>query len=369
MLADDSILLAELTRRYNERVSEKTGTDAPRPDLYDLLLESLDQADAAFPDVATWSTRKSLARIEWRRRGARMVRRGIAKRYAEAFYAFESALAAGEFVNRSLVHAYGGWMDGCPEGERFPSFFGVDHTVGGKHVKALLLLGMHARSVRIGSEILLLLQEGYCEGAASRARTLYELTVKMLLICRESEDDGWELAERYFVSSRLEAFSRSELFSDSLDESNAALRDVAVGRWGTYLFRGHNNWAAPAVRVSGGRNVTFRDLEETVESESLRHMYLECNHAVHVGALTLIESTDFRRSYLHNCRSEVDILRTGRIGQAAAFYLQMGTMEAAKRLTSDLSEWDWMLSAIDFHRRIGEANRCFFKIYSPRRAE
>ncbi|PJT47998.1 hypothetical protein CWI85_25030 [Streptomyces albidoflavus] len=363
MSPEESVLLGELTRRYNERVGKGEEVSDELEFLRDLTAECLEQAGVVLPAFSAWVEKNSRRRITWRRRGARNVERGLVKRFARAFGSLEAALAAGEFVNLSLVRAYQDWFGADKaNGADMPSFFGVAKSVGGKHVKALLLMSMHARSVRIGSEILLLLRQGHHEGAASRARTLYELTIKMVLICSEGDQAGWELAERYYVSAQLESYSKRELLSDSVQGAQADLRDVALARWGDRLFSGQHNWAEPAVRVAGRGNVTFRQMEEAVDAERLRHMYEECNHAVHVGALKLIQSTDFRRSYLHSCRGEIDIAATGRIGQATSFYLEVGTMEAAQRLTSYLHEWDWLFATAEFCRKIDEANRDFFRV-------
>ncbi|MFE1169972.1 DUF5677 domain-containing protein [Nocardiopsis sp. NPDC058789] len=330
----------------------------------EVIEECLENAEIYFPKHLNWSKKNSISRLKWRRRDRKRVSRGVMKRYGEAFRDFESSLAGCDFVNNSLINAYCDRRDQDSD-QRVPPLLGTD-SVGGYHLRVLLLLGMHARSIRLGTEILLLMKEGHPEAAASRARTLYELTVKMMIICSDNPDSDWELAERYYVSAQLEEYSKGELFSDNISGVEAELRDAALARWGKYFFSGQNNWAAPAVAGGISGKITFRQMEEAVGAEEIRHIYREFNHAVHAGAKSVIESTDFRKTYLNNCRGEVNIKMTGRVGHSVAFFLKIGTMEVSRRLTSDLEEWDWGLSVIHFLREINKANKGFSQVYKSK---
>ena len=73
--------------------------------------------------------------------------------------------------------------------------------------------------------------------------------------------------------------------------------------------------------------VAFRDLEDALKMDDLRHMYLECNTAVHAGANRIITRTDFRRAHPFATDAEVDLHSTGRIGQASV------------RVIGNLPEW------------------------------
>lgn len=314
-----------------------------------------------FPVAARASMARLASRRRRREKHALRTERSLKRRSGRAFELLNDALAAAEGVNGTMVDVWATWLGTSSEPP--PPFLGIDDAIGGQHVRVLMLLSLHARTVRIGTEILHLLRSGFPEGAAARARTMYELTVKMLVICMEPRDSGWELADRYYVSSQLEKRSKRELFSDSIDQLDARLRDGAVERWGEDLFDGPNNWAVPAVSRTGRERVSFKQLEAAAGAESLSHMYVEGNHAVHAGAMNQIMATDFRWPYLNNCRSEVTAVATGRVGQAVSFYLSVGTETFAKTLSTELREWDAALSCVAFVRVVGDANQAFRHVY------
>jgi len=210
----------------------------------------------------------------------------------------------------------------------------------------------------IATEISFLLQWGFADGAAARSRTLYELVIKALLIAKDESASGFELAERYYISARLE---RGADRVDS-DERHQEVLRRARSRWGSSFFGGDNNWAIPAM----GRNfrktrVTFKDLEDAAKTDDLRHMYIECNEAVHAGALRIVQNADFRQNYPHRTQGEVDPWVTGRVGQATAYYLELGTHMIVECFARELTDWDYMLHATAFMSNVRLANKLFWE--------
>jgi hypothetical protein len=214
--------------------------------------------------------------------------------------------------------------------------------------------------ISIGSEISVLLQAGFPDGAVARSRTLYELVIKALVIATDESTSKVDLAERYSVSAALEAIKNYPASEESAND----LLTKARQRWGSSFFEGDNNWALPAMgKGFKKKRVTFRDLEELLRLEDLRHMYVESNQAVHAGALRIVQGVDFRRNYLYTTGAEVDFISTGRVGQASAYYLEMATYLLAQAISGELAEPDCMLDTIDFLKNAQLANRLFREGY------
>ncbi|MBI0375235.1 hypothetical protein JBE27_02820 [Streptomyces albiflaviniger] len=323
----------------------------------DFYIKVVKDIPQSFQRAHSRVVREVSRRVWGRRRQSESVKRRILKRYWHPLVEFDNSLAAAEFVNRSLVWAWRDWREEAPERERDVNLLGIDDLIGGKELKALLLAAMHAKVITLCSEISLLLRVGFSSGAASRLRTLYELTIKMNLIADDPSGNGYQLAERYFVSAQVEVWGRNFMV-DSVRSEEKELIQAAQAAWGDDFFASENNWAKPVIH-SPGKTVTFRQIEEAAGAEELRYMYIECNHAVHAGALRIIEGTDFRCSHLNNMRAKANLREIGRIGQFASFCLEVATMETLRKVTSDLRQWDYALNASVFSQSIESANSLF----------
>lgn len=353
MDTDDSIILTYMKDEYNRRVD--AGDSLPDPE--EFVDEVFYDSEKLWPDRFRWTKRNTLNRLHFRARDARKIKRHLVKRYARAFRAFDATLAAAEFVNRSLTDA----AAGNTISSKFAGLLGMKNTIGGLGLKHLLLIGMHARMVSIGTEISSLLQTGFPEAAAARARTLYELVVKALLIVSDESPGKVQLAERYYVTATLEWQGQG---GDALGELTQELLVRARNQWGNSFFEGDNNWALPVMGDAfKKKRVTFRDLEDALDMDDLRHMYIECNQAVHAGALRIVGNADFRRRYLYATEGVIDLKSTGRIGQASVYYLEMGTYFLARGVSSELKEWDFMLDVADFLKNVRLANKLFYEGY------
>ena len=345
MDADHSFVLKAVADEANKRIAR--GEEFPYGDVF---YDCMDNARTVWPKHYEWAAVHTSRRYQYRRLHNEKVRRHLLKSFAAAFRTFDMALASAEFTNRFLTHAF---FD-RDEAARGSLLFGIEHTVGEMTAKLLTLTGFHSRLIRTATEVSTLLQTGYPEGASARCRTVYELLIKALVILRDTSESGYELAERYYVSGLKEAYG-----SGPYPQDVQRVADEARRRWGPEFFQGDNNWALPAVSIPRGRRVSFRDLENIVEAQDIHQHYLEGNAAIHAGALTATGEADFRRPYLFNSRTEVDVQSTSRIGNAVAFFLQIGVYEIARLVTSDAGQWDYVLSMSDFVQQIKAAQLLF----------
>jgi uncharacterized protein DUF5677 len=337
---EDSLLLKVFVTEANKIIAEGGAVSS----FSDLMYECIRDAASHWPKHQWRAVANTDLRLRKRVEHAQKTRRHILKRYADAFRTFDRALASAEFVNRRLVWAYFGRGESASD----TPLFNMQDTVGGRTAKLLVIIGLHARMIRIGTEISLLLRSGFPEGASARSRTLYELVIKALVILSDSSESGCDLAERYYVSSVYETYRNGPY----PDEEIARIVDEARRRWGSNFFTGEHNWARPLLNVPPTKRIAFKDLEEVTQAEIIHHMYLEGNDAIHAGARRAINEADFRRSYLYNTRNDVDIDSTGQLGQYAAFYLQVGIYEISRQVATDTKQWDEMLSIGEFVTQI-----------------
>ena len=186
------------------------------------------------PSWHRWASNWSLSRVKIRRRHKRNVQRNLMKKFGVAFHAFEEALAGAEFVNHSMRNSWHLWANEAPEEETGRDLLGtVPDSIGGKHVKLLLLTAMHAHILILGEEILTLLRNGYRDGAAARTRTLYETVMKAGVIAGDQSSTGYDLAERFYISTFIEKYGKKWLTAD-LTGQEKIIRDSALHAWGNH---------------------------------------------------------------------------------------------------------------------------------------
>ncbi|GLW90294.1 DUF5677 domain-containing protein [Actinokineospora globicatena] len=373
---EDSILLNFAADQANKKIQSGEMPSEDFDQLVEVLNEACEhmvrEARELAPQWYTLSAKASKLRTRWRRLHDIRVGRAIGKRYARAFLLFEESLGAAEFINLQLIEAYSRWVRATPESERMSNLFGQPNLFGGHQLKVLILLAMHARSIVIASEILQLLKAGFHEGAAARARTLYELSIKATLIAVDEYKGGYGLAERFYVSAHGDDKKYRNLTGQPFDDESQQVYDLAKSVWGSDFFSSEHNWARPIIPGASNRRLTFKDLEQAAGAEELRHTYLEYSRSVHAGPLTLIQGTDFNKRYLNNMRTEVDIHRTGRIGQSASFSIEVVTEILTKCISTETKEWDSYLALSQFVHTIDRANSTFvaaFEKCAPRQVE
>jgi hypothetical protein len=156
------------------------------------------------------------------------------------------------------------------------------------------LLVLHVRACQTSHEIIVLLENGFADGAYARWRTLYEISVVAFVI--ERFGDG--LAERYLAHDAVAThdmlenefrhagipFEPSKLTGDAKEIER--LYQVAIERYGL-PFKTPYGWAAESL---GKKKPTFQDLEQAVNWNALPPDYKQSSQKVHAGISGAIRS-------------------------------------------------------------------------------
>ncbi|MGI5485649.1 DUF5677 domain-containing protein [Microtetraspora malaysiensis] len=360
MSAEISEFLRVLTDIANQRIENKLRAEdeIDRGELIlDAWFEYLRDPKSFAPARYARSTRQARRQNQKRAEARLHTQKSILKRFYGAFHSWELALASSELINHQLAKTFWARMADPRGPERTSSLLGISEEFGGPALRLLLLTGMQARMITISEEVLLLLRNGFHDGAYGRMRTLYELVIKAFFICNNEPTPGsFELAERYYVTGRMETGVTT---LDAVD--NDILREARL-RWGEDFFRGENNWAAPGIGIPQRRRITFRDIEEAVEASFLRELYIECNAAVHAGARKIIEEFNPRLRNSYPTRGRLNKAANACIGLACAGFLKMGTMEILKRVAIDTEQYDLLLEATAFIEQIDDSIELFNQI-------
>lgn len=151
-------------------------------------------------------------------------------------------------------------------------------------LRSVLVL-LHARSCQIVGELIVLLENGFADGAMARWRTLYEIGIVATVIV----DGGDELAQKYLDYEAVE--SKSAL--DKYSECHAALGfrplpkrerqyvdrefKAAIAKYGAEFGRPFG-WAASHLNK---KNVRFPDLESAAKQSHMRTYYKMASYNIH----------------------------------------------------------------------------------------
>jgi hypothetical protein len=154
------------------------------------------------------------------------------------------------------------------------------------------IVRLHARSLRVANEMLVLLREGYPDGALSRWRTLHELAViATFLSANDKEVSERFLAHRGIVSYKAlrqheQYVPRSGMAPLAPGELDAAkqIRDALVQHYGKE-FGEDMGWAYPAIQKARGINLL--DLEEVTGLDHWRPRFKWASDDIHAGAKPL----------------------------------------------------------------------------------
>src|SRR5262249_10508153 len=143
------------------------------------------------------------------------------------------------------------------------------------------LIALHARACRTAKEGHYLLSGGYPQAALSRARTLHEIAVTMLVISEYGREPGHEsLAERFLlhyhitnmdgvkVSQSRAAALGLRPFSPAEVATFQRKYDKLVARFGAEYKQSYG-WALGVINVYDG----FRGLEVAAGTDQLRGYY------------------------------------------------------------------------------------------------
>ena len=153
------------------------------------------------------------------------------------------------------------------------------------------LARLHIRACRIAEEILLLLENGFTEGAQARWRTMHEVVVSATIIAAGDE----ALARRYIDHDAVERkkalddYRRGPGTKPPLPRGLAAAivdaNDRVVKKYGN-SFRGMYGWAAGQCGIP--EQAKFFDLQEAAGNLSLKHRWRQASFDTHAspGALS-----------------------------------------------------------------------------------
>jgi hypothetical protein len=150
-----------------------------------------------------------------------------------------------------------------------------------------VLTRLHARGCQITSEIILLLRNGFADGAHARWRTLHEISIVAYFI----GNNGNELAERYILYSSVETYKATLQYQEhcealgydklSQTELNKITKkyEAVLKRFGP-SFKEQYGWASSII---GNNNPKFSDIEKNVGLEFMRPFYKMASHNVHAN--------------------------------------------------------------------------------------
>lgn len=153
---------------------------------------------------------------------------------------------------------------------------------------------LHMRACQTALEIITLLENGLADGAYSRWRTLYELTVVAYLIDKFGDD----LAERYLShdtvamrksllnQARFHGWSEEQLENETEWPELRKEYDALLTAYGS-SFASNYGWAAAHLDI---KNPTFQDLEKAVDWNALPPDYKWSSFKVHAGVAGTIRT-------------------------------------------------------------------------------
>jgi Family of unknown function (DUF5677) len=153
-----------------------------------------------------------------------------------------------------------------------------------------VMLRLHVRACQVTGEIIVLLENGYADGAMARWRTLHEITIAAGVIAKFGE----ELAERYVYYQIVESFSALKAYErnhkdlgfkpPTKTQSQKVGKEYAkvIQRFGN-KFGEENGWAAHHLKVGERQRVTFARLEEEAGDAMMRSPYKMASYNVHAS--------------------------------------------------------------------------------------
>lgn len=146
---------------------------------------------------------------------------------------------------------------------------------------------LHARGCQITAEIILLLKNGFADGAHARWRTLHEISVIAYFITKHGND----LAERYLSHAAVESYKASLKYqehSEALGYQKLTSEEMADirERYQHYINKYGSNYKQPygwSSSVVGKDNPTIADIEADVGLDHMRPYYKMASNNVHAN--------------------------------------------------------------------------------------
>ena len=362
MKVEESRFLRYLTDNYNRHLIQS----GEAPVLDHLILDALEDRDLLGEQAQSMFSESTNHRFRSRAAHLSSVRKAIRRRWGPALVEFDKCIAAAEELNASYVDNFGsGMANNHKSWFADTRKFGEHDIVGGTALKILLLAALHARACITSTEIGVLLRSGFCEGAQSRARSLYEQAVVIAVL---ANDGGFQVCERYFDSSKIEKLRYMQAYKLVVNEEkwgpsgDEHLKEAeeeaawAIARWGTEI-REQYGWARPLFpQLPAKQRVQFRHLQEYIDTD-LRLLYMYWNRSVHADSLVSIEHADFGTDYLMKTRPKVDAAAMVTTALWTLRLLDNATRDCSRQITHLTQCYDDILIGGELSRLIDEACR------------
>jgi len=174
----------------------------------------------------------------------------------------------------------------CEIGENIASNGAKYHTESKKN-SFNVLLKLHARSIQTAKEILVLMQNGFADGALARWRTLHELSVIFLFISKNGEEVAQRYLDYYVVeqSKEIEAYNSTAQyleFEKISEEDQLNIQESLMSLKQKYgeNFTKEYGWARSIINA---KKIYFTDLEKIVDLSFLHAFYKWACNPIHAG--------------------------------------------------------------------------------------
>ena len=229
------------------------------------------------------------------------------------------------------------------------------------------MLGIHARALRTGRAVLVLLQHGMADEAYARWRTLYELSVVASFIS-EHGDEAAAMYRAHEVVSNKARIDNSIEWDEPLgtEEQRTDITgdyEHLVQKYGA-SFESPYGWASPF--LEGKQNPRFVDIELAIQGRRIAPPYKESSFQIHSGRAGLLGLGSLDESVINtghsNAGLEIPLMHSSlavmQITTAALFQnpardfvvikmlmlldekIHVEAKKAAQRLEKDHKKWD-----------------------------
>lgn len=151
-----------------------------------------------------------------------------------------------------------------------------------------VLLSIYARSNQVAKEILILLENGFADGAEARWRTLHELVVTSAFIVQYKG----EVAERYIDYQGIEVYRAATKYNEYFEriggdripekefqeiENEYNNLNKKYGK----EFKNSYGWASNILNLN--KRLTFEDIEKSVKFDHYRPYYKSASYNIHAN--------------------------------------------------------------------------------------
>lgn len=172
------------------------------------------------------------------------------------------------------------------------------------HIKLDTLIAIHVRACQVANEILVLVKNGYADGAHARWRTLHELSITFLYLYDSDYEvihmyNDYEIIEKYKKAKEYKNCEES-LDLEKIEETEWQVltkqREEIILKYGKEFSEGYG-WTMKDL-PKGKRN--FKELEKYVGIDNLRIIYTWSNESIHAGVSGIKDKLSLRNDETHH---------------------------------------------------------------------